>query len=120
MAWFAANIIINLKYVEIKKYICIHWCASPFQCFQCTVFRAPIVYAETHIKLIVNEFLFVRIDRDSRRQSVHLFSVKGRERGRLDVIISIMTINFVALNFSNRKSAPILFDTFDKRARDSW
>jgi len=117
MAWFAANIIINLKYVEMKKYIRIHWRRLAVSML-CTAFRAPIVYAETHIKLVVNKLLFVRIDCDGRRQSVHLFSIKGRERGRLDVIILVM-ITWLHQTSSNRKIAPILSDNLDKHVRDS-
>jgi len=51
---------------------------------------AAFVYAETHIKLVINVFLSVRTDCDDRRQSVHLFSVKGREQGRLDVTLLIV------------------------------
>lgn len=60
---------------------------------QCPTVVQLLFYAEMRIKLIISEFLSARADCDGRRQSVHLFSVKGREQGRPDVTLKSIVNN---------------------------
>lgn len=76
----------NLKTCrEIKKYV---YMLYSFNAMHNS--RTTFVYAETRIKLVISEFLSARADCDGRRQSVHLFSVKGREQGRPNVTLRIV------------------------------
>lgn len=75
----------NLKACRDKKYV-----RTLYSFNTMLNSRTAFVYAEMRIKLIISEFLSARADCDGRRQSVHLFSVKGREQGRPDVTLRIV------------------------------
>lgn len=80
----------KLWLLKLQKYICtlLYALQSSFNAMHSN--SVAFVYAETHIKLVTNEFISARTNCDDRRQSMHLFSVEDREQSQLDITLSIM------------------------------